>query len=165
MYCIVLYGIDVHQGYTFRQRGNCCSVSVSAVTNLDIHNIHTLDIHNIHTFTHVKSRTKHIFTTTPDPTPSRWSVTMLSFDVHNFQGASKGSGRQTRQLGWEFVEQNSSWITEPPPGRFQPRSRKIKEVVLPGLSLPDVLTSLVHLCVPSLLQSVLISTFLDPAHF
>ena len=62
----------------------------------------------------------------------------LCFNVHyhSFQGKGKASGRQPLQLGWETVEQNSSWITEPPLARFQPRSWKIEDVVLPRLSLP-----------------------------
>ena len=64
---------------------------------------------------------------------------MLCFTIHyhGFQGAGKASGRQPQQLGWETVEQNSSSITEPPPARFQSRSRKKEEFALPGLSLPD----------------------------
>ena len=40
-------------------------------------------------------------------------------------------------MSWQTVQQSCSSIAEPPLSRFQPRTRKMEEVILSGLSLAD----------------------------
>ena len=106
LYCIIMHFIDFHvEPSTFRYHGNYCSESVSAVTNLNIHNIHSCQIMD-----------KTLIYRNPHSHPLiilwHWLVLLLCFAIHyhGFPGG-KASRRQAFWKNWCSVTVSTKMVS------------------------------------------------------